>query len=161
MAQRFTVYDVLEGKGVFRKNPANLGAQDETGQALYSGPVQYPRMLYHPTGEERIIQEGEVINTPLGPKLIMQQREIIWQIVHTAEEEDREVAKGWHKHPADSMRAAGKEAPATGADHVIANLRRQIEQLQQQQRAVEQATGAPPTIDAEPGPKPATDLPRI
>lgn len=132
MAQRFTVFDVLEAKGAFRKNPANISAQDEQGASLYRGPVQYPKMVYHPMGEERIIQEGEVIVTPLGPKLVMQQRELIWEIVNTPEEEAQMVADGWHLHPADAIRASGKTAPPTGADHVIAQLKRQIEELQAQ-----------------------------
>lgn len=139
MAQRFTVYDVLESKGYFRKNPANLGAQDESGQALYSGPVQYPKMVYHPKGEERIIQEGEVINTPYGPKVIMQQRELIWRLVNNFEEETEALRAGWHSHPAEAIRAAGKEAPQTGADQVIADLKRRIEELQKQQAALEKS----------------------
>lgn len=140
MAQRFTVYDVMENKGVFRKNPANLQSQDDQGQSLYNGPVQYPKMLYHPKGEERILQEGEIINTPIGPKLIMQQRELIWQIANNSEEEAALLAAGWHQHPAESLRAAGKDAPATGADQVIADLRKKIEQLQAQQAALEKST---------------------
>lgn len=133
MAQRFTVYDVMEAKGVFKKNPANIGSQNEQGVALYSGPVQYPKMLFHPTGEERIIQQGEVINTPLGPKLVMQQREIIHRIVNSPAEEKELIAQGWHTHPANAMRAGGKDAPSTGADQVIAELQRKIAELQAMQ----------------------------
>lgn len=137
MAQRFTVYDVLESKGYFKKNPANLNAQDSEGMSLYSGPVQYPKMVYHPEGKERILQEGEVINTPLGPKLIMQQRELIWRIVANAEEEKEAVKLGWHLHPAEALRAAGKEAPETGADQVIADLKRKIAELEAQKASLE------------------------
>ena len=139
MAQRFTVYDVLEAKGTFKKNPANINSQDEQGATLYNGPVQYPRMVYHPTGEERITQEGEVISTPLGPKVIMQQREMIWRIVNNAGEEAEAIASGWHTHPAEAMRAGGKEAPATGADQVITDLKRKIEALEAQQASLEKA----------------------
>lgn len=137
MANRFTVYDVLESKGHFKKNPANINAQDDQGAALYIGPVQYPKMLYHPKGEERIIQEGEVINTPMGPKLIMQQRELIWMIVNNSAEEKQAVAEGWHHHPAEAMRAAGKQAPETGADQVIAELKRKIAELEAQKTNLE------------------------
>jgi hypothetical protein len=140
MAQRFTVYDVLEAKGIFKKNPANINSQDEQGASLYSGPVQYPRMVYHPTGEERIIQEGEVITTPFGPKVIMQQREMIWKIVSNAAEEASAVADGWHFHPAEAMRAGGKAAPETGADQVIADLKRKIQSLESQQASLEKET---------------------
>lgn len=137
MAQRFTVYDVLESRGAFRKNPANLGSQDDSGQALYSGPVQYPKMVYHPKGEERIIQEGEVITTPLGPKLIMQQKELIWRIVENPAEEAEALKEGWHLHPAEAMQAAGKEAPETGADRVIENLKKRIAELEAQRQSLE------------------------
>lgn len=157
MAQRFTVYDVLESKGAFKKNPANISSQDEQGASLYTGPVQYPRMVYHPKGEERIIQEGEVINTPMGPKLIMQQRELIWQLVHNAAEEKEARAQGWHLHPADAMRAAGKEAPETGADQVIGDLKKRIAELEAQKASLESvATPKPSTVSApHPFSKPA------
>lgn len=136
MAQRFTVYDVMEAKGVFKKNSANIGAQNEQGMATYTGPVQYPKMLFHPEGKERIIQQGEIINTPMGPQRIMQQREIIHQIVNSREEEDRLVAQGWHTHPANAIRASGKDAPPTGADQMIAELQRKIAELQASQAAL-------------------------
>jgi hypothetical protein len=150
MANRFTVFDVMEAKGVFKKNPANLAAQDEQGQSLYSGPVQYPRMLYHPKGEERIIQEGEVITTPYGPKVIMQQRELIWQIAKNADEEAELRLAGWHGHPAEAMRAAGKEAPETGADQVIADLRKKIAELQAQQTSLEKIAPVKPATFSTP-----------
>lgn len=133
MAQRFTVFDVMQAKGVFKKNPANIDSQTEQGVPLYQGPVQYPKMLFHPTGEERIIQQGEVIVTPMGPQRVMQQREIIWQVVNSPDEERKLIEAGWHTHPANAMRAGGKDAPATGADQVIADLQRKIADLQAQQ----------------------------
>jgi hypothetical protein len=137
MVQRFTVYDVLENKGFFRSNPANVGSQDGTGASLYKGPSQYPRMLFHPKGEERIIQQGEVISTPLGPKTIMQQREMIYKIVNNYPEENRLVKEGWHLHPADALRAAGKDAPETGAAQVIDDLEKKIALLLAQKAALE------------------------
>jgi hypothetical protein len=136
VAQRFTVYDVLEAKGVFKKNPANVGSQNDRGEALYSGPIPYPRMVYHPEGKERIIQAGEIVVTPLGPQRIMEQREIIHRIVNSYQEEQEAIAAGWHTHPAHAMRAAGKEAPSTGADQVIADLQRKIQELETQQKSL-------------------------
>lgn len=148
MAQRFTVFDVMEAKGVFRKNPANVGAQTEQGQPLYNGPVQYPKMLFHPKGEERIISQGELVVTPLGPQRIMQQREIIYKVVNSASEEMELVAQGWHTHPANAIRASGKEAPATGADMVIAELQRKIAALQEQQAVLLSSKAPEPEPDA-------------
>lgn len=152
MAQRFTVFDVMQSKGVFKKNPANIDSQTEQGVPLYQGPVQYPKMLFHPTGEERIIQQGEVIVTPLGPQRVMQQREIIYQVVNSPDEEKKLVEQGWHTHPANAMRAGGKDAPATGADQVIADLQRKIADLQAQQANL-LATQKPET---KPAPAPVT-----
>jgi hypothetical protein len=140
MANRFTVYDVMESKGAFKKNSANLSSQDDAGQSMYNGPVQYPRMLYHPEGKERIIQEGEMITTPMGPKVIMQQRELIWKIVENATEEDKFRSEGWHLHPAEAIRASGKTAPETGADQVIQDLRRKIAELEAQKTSLEKGS---------------------
>lgn len=140
---RFTVYDVMEAKGVFRKNSANTSSQTDDGMTLYAGPVQYPKMLYHPTGEERVIQEGEVISTPMGPKLIMQQRELVNKIVNNEEEEKKLRAEGWHIHPAEAMRAAGRDAPATGADQVIEDLRKKIAELESQKASLERISPPP------------------
>jgi hypothetical protein len=136
--QRFTVYDVLESRGAFKTNPANAGSQSPTGEVLYNGPVQYPRMVYHPEGKERITVQAEVIATPVGPKSIGEQRELIHRIVKNEEEEIEALKEGWHLHPADAIRASGKEAPATGAEMTLAEVKRQIEQLQRQQMALEQ-----------------------
>lgn len=155
MAQRFTVFDVMEAKGVFKKNPANVNAQTEQGQPLYNGPVQYPRMLYHPKGEERIIQQGEVIMTPLGPQRVMQQREIIYKIVNNPAEEKELIALGWHTHPAKAIQASGKEAPATGADQVIADLQRKIAELQSQQASLLSSQSSEPPEELNPLSKPA------
>lgn len=155
MAQRFTVFDVMEAKGVFKRNPANINAQNEQGQPLYNGPVQYPKMLFHPKGEERIISQGELVVTPLGPQRIMQQREIIYQVVNSKAEEDELVNQGWHTHPANAIRASGKEAPATGADQVIADLQRKIAELQSQQAQLLGSKSDLPIIDDSPLSKPA------
>lgn len=154
MAQRFTVFDVMEAKGVFRKNPANIGSQTDQGMPLYIGPVQYPKMLFHPKGEERIIQQGELIVTPLGPQRIMQQREIINKVVNNAAEEMELVNQGWHTHPANAIRASGKEAPATGADMVIADLQRKIAELQAMQASLVNAAPEP-VLEEHPLSKPA------
>lgn len=148
MAQRFTVFDVMQSKGVFKKNPANIDSQTEQGVPLYAGPVQYPKMLFHPKGEERIIQQGEVIVTPLGPQRVMQQREIIYQIVNSAEEEKNLISQGWHTHPAKAIQASGKEAPATGADMVIVELQRKIAELQEQQAALLSVKPPEPKVEA-------------
>lgn len=144
--QRFTVYDMLEAKGEFRKNGANRDSQTETGEPLYTGPHQYPRMLYHPTGEERIIVQAETVTTPYGPKQIGEQRELIYRIVNNAEEEAQARREGWHLHPAQAIAASGKVAPATGAEQTIEELKAEIARLQAKQQAVEQTAPAKPVV---------------
>ena len=81
-ANRFTIYDALEKSGYFDKNPANTFARDATtGATLFKGPVEYPKMMYHPLGETRVIVAAEVITTPLGAKEVGEQREMLYQIV--------------------------------------------------------------------------------
>ena len=141
--QRYTVYDIMQAKGVFERNPANPGARAPDGSPLYSGPVMYPKMVYHPEGKERVVVQPEIISTPLGPKAIGEQRELIYKIVNNEAEEEQALAEGWHSHPSASIAASGKAAPPTGADQTIADLKRQIEKLQAQQKAMEHPMSRP------------------
>lgn len=103
---RFTIYDALDKTGYFDKNPANSTAYDKTtGNSTYLGPVQYPKMLYHPLGEEKITVPAELITTPFGPKAVGEQREMLWEIVDSQEKEAELVMEGWHDHPAKAVRA--------------------------------------------------------
>jgi hypothetical protein len=130
--RRFTIYDVLDEKGYFDSNPANPGSRDNEGDSLYSGPVEFPKMLYHPEGATVVTVPAEVIVTPLGPKSVGEQRELVSQIARNASEEAKLVAEGWHRHPADAVRAGGGVAPPKGASDTIADLQAQIARLQQQ-----------------------------
>jgi len=141
--QRFTVYDVLEAKGEFRKNPANRDAATETGEPLYVGPVMYPRMMYHPTGEERVTVQAYTIDTPYGPKQVGEQREIVNVLVMNEQEEKHYVSQGWHMHPAASLRAAGRAAPPAGPQETIDSLRKQIEELMEKQKMLESQKSVP------------------
>ena len=129
---RFTIYDVMEQNGVFERNPANSTARASDGTVLFQGPIQYPKMLYHPEGAEQIIVPAEVIMTPMGPKAVGEQRQLVHRVVNNAQEEADARAEGWHTHPSGSLRAAGKPAPATGAEQQIAELERQLKDLQEE-----------------------------
>ena len=121
---RYTIYDMMEDKGVFEQNPAN------TSSVKYQGPVPYPRMLYHPMGQERVTQKAEIIVTPLGPERVGEQRELLSKVVNSLEEEEAARAEGWHDHPAKAMAAAGKEAPAVGPIGEAEELRKKIRELE-------------------------------
>lgn len=101
---RFTIYDAMEQNGYFAQNPANPGARDNDGNPLYVGPVEFPKMLYHPEGEEKIIVPAEIVMTPYGPKELNEQREMIHMIVHNQGEADAALAEGWHDHPAKALK---------------------------------------------------------
>lgn len=101
---RFTIYDAMENSGVFASNPANPGSRDNDGNALYVGPVEYPKMLYHPEGEERITTPAEIVMTPLGARELNEQHELINKTVNNEAEEIAARAEGWLDHPAASVR---------------------------------------------------------
>jgi len=104
-----TIYHVLESRGFFDENPANIFARDADGVALYKGPQAYPRMLYSPNGEFRVVVPAEEVASPFGPKRVGEKREIVWKIVQNAEEESASLAAGWHKHPSLAIAAGGGE----------------------------------------------------
>lgn len=101
---RFTIYDAMEQGGVFASNPANPGARDNDGNPLYTGPVEYPKMLYHPEGEEKVVIPAEIVMTPLGPRENNEQKELIYKVVNTPEEEAEFRALGWFAHPAEAVK---------------------------------------------------------
>lgn len=107
VGNRFTIYDALNNAGYFAKNSANAFARDiVTGENLYKGPVEYPKMLFHPEGETRVIKAGEVVVNPLtGPATQNEQREMVYAVAKDEAEEQALVAEGWHKHPALAIRA--------------------------------------------------------
>lgn len=132
---RYTVYDMMEMSGAFESNPANADSRDPvSGEGLYKGPVQYPKMFYHPQGEERITKAAEVQVTPMGPKLVNEQKEIIWQLARNERDAKALLAEGWHEHPADAIAAReGTEgAPPKSAAQTIEQLQAQMADLKRQ-----------------------------
>ena len=124
--KRFTVFDMMEEKGVFEANPANASSPE------YAGAKPYPKMLYHPKGETRVLVPAEVVVTPFGPTRNSEQREIINQIVQSPEEEAKLLKKGWHRTPADAIEASGGERPKTSSQARVSELEATIERLQKE-----------------------------
>ena|ERR1700734_2989417 len=135
--QRFTIYDYMETRGVFASNPANADSMSETGEPLYRGPQEYPKMFYHPTGEERITIPAEIILTPVGPKAVSEQKEIIHKVALNEEEAQALIDEGWHDHPARALKAGGREAPAMSSDQRIKDLETELARLQAPAAALE------------------------
>lgn len=138
---RYTVYDVMDAKGVFDDNSAN------STSPRYAGPVEYPKMYYHPSGKQRVIQKAEILNTPFGPVKVGEQFELISRTVNDASEEERARKAGWHDHPAKAIEASGNKAPPMTAYGQIAELQRQIVSLQAQLNAAQASMPASPKDD--------------
>lgn len=109
----YSVYHHMEEKGVFETNTANAGAVNTDGLSIYQGPVEYPKMLYHPTGEmERIYagiqvmdREGNPVKDENGQlKYAGSQHAIKTVIVHSADEEAEWIGRGWHTSEAAARR---------------------------------------------------------
>lgn len=128
-----TRYHVMEAEGVFDENPANPTARDRDGMSLYTGPVQFPKMLYHPQGEERVTAPGEYVLSPGGREsLVGQQRELVHRIVNNAEEEAAALAEGWHTTPARAIAASGRTPPPESPAQIISDKDAEIERLKAQ-----------------------------
>jgi hypothetical protein len=99
----FTIYDKMEDDGYFEANAANVGSRDAQGRRLYKGPVEYPRMVYHPEGLHKITTAGRPEATPFGPIMVGEQREVVNMLVD--DEPSYKMAKdeGWFDTPAESI----------------------------------------------------------
>lgn len=123
----FTIYDVMEANGEFEKNTANVVARDPvTGISTYAGPVEYPKMLYHPTGEERVVVPAEIIVTPLGPQRVGEQRILVTKTVRNAEEEKELLEAGWHDRPNKAVAMAKGEPMPLSKDDEIRQLKLEL-----------------------------------
>lgn len=158
---RFSIFDAMENAGHFSKNPANLGAMGEDGKLLYTGPVEFPRIIYDPKGKTRIIVPGVAELTPYGPKEFGEQREIIWKFVNSWEELTAALAEGWHDHPAKAIAAANEteraaaaiegreprlqEVPKISSAQTISDLEEQLRKTKEALKLAEEASqvGAP------------------
>lgn len=160
--KRFTIYDRMAEEGAFASNPANVDCDPELAGTAYTR-ADYPKMLFHPQGEERIIVSGEDIMTPFGPKHVGQQRELIWQTVATPAEEKRLRADGWHLTPHAALAIAAqaddtRQVPPASPVQVMDTQAARIAQLEAQLAALGGGAVASPDlldeVDALLTPKP-------
>lgn len=124
--KRFSIFDLMESKGYFKQNSANKDAVTEHGTPLYRGPQKFPMMLYHPIGEEQIIIPSKKEMTPFGPQETRAVTEVKYTVVHNGEEERQALAQGWHKHPADALKAGGKPYPARTSEVRVVDLEEEL-----------------------------------
>ena len=144
-ATRFTIYDAMEAKGVFDLNPANAQSPD------FAGPVEFPKMFYHPTGARRVSVAAEIIVTPMGPKAVGEQTELISKVAKDEVEAAMLIEAGWHDHPAKAIVAGGGDAPPVSPMNRIADLEAEIRRLtaeRDQARTMPEAKPARGVIDA-------------
>lgn len=126
LSKVYSIYHAMEDRGVFETNKANAQAVNNDGLSIYEGPVQYPKMLYHPKGEMVCITQGIMItdrdNRPVYDELGRPRHAgAVWGMRHVIvenEEQEAEYAeKGWHLTEAAAMRAnpsmAEKAPPKT------------------------------------------------
>lgn len=139
--QMHTIFHVMEARGAFAGNPANPESYDENeGTSLYKGPVEYPKMFYHPEGETHVLVEAQpVVNPVTGEPLLDrrgeqimrgEQREVIWQLAQTPEDEEALRDEGWHDHPALAIAAGGGKAPEMSSEQRIKDLQAQLARTQ-------------------------------
>ena len=137
-AKRFTIFDALEERGDFDKNPANASSRDNEGRGLYKGPQKFPMLVYHPEGEEEIIVPATAENTPFGPKWLNEHRAIVHKEINSEEELKTALADGWHDHPAKAIAAGNakrdpasrKPVPPISSAQTINDLQAQLEAAQ-------------------------------
>jgi hypothetical protein len=108
--KRFTIYDAMEESGYFERNTCNIGARNSEGLPAYE-KAEYPKMLYHPEGATVVVQQGEMIATPFGPKIVGERRELVSRVVKSEAEEKEALSTGWHLSPESSSRAGQGLAP--------------------------------------------------
>lgn len=108
-----TIYDAMEQKGVFRSNPANVDAIGDDGIPMYK-KANFPRMYYHPKGEQEVYEKSVMQITPWGPQPSPERKRLITRVAKDEAEGADLEAEGWWRHPAqaDAVRE-GKPVPET------------------------------------------------
>lgn len=124
--KRFSIFDLMESKGYFKQNPANKDAVTEHGTPLYRGPQKYPKMMYHPTGEENVVVPSRKEMTPFGVQETRAVTEVKYTIVYNRGDEEAALSDGWHFHPADALKAGGKPYPARTSDVRVVDLEEEL-----------------------------------
>lgn len=103
----------------------------------------YPKMFYHPKGEQEIIERGQTVmmpsaipGMPPSPMQVGERKDVITKLAQNSHEEAMLRQQGWHDHPGKAVAAReGKEwqppvIPYMGASPE--ELERQILFLQSQ-----------------------------
>lgn len=109
----FTIYHVMDKRGDFDSNPANAQAVNVDGVSIYKGPVEYPKMVFHPKGEREImsmgtvvVEEGKIVRDPATGQ--PQRTGDIWGTKNKIAADETQYqefkALGWHDTEAEALR---------------------------------------------------------
>lgn len=164
MNKVYSIYHSMEDRGLFETNKANAQAVNNDGLSIYEGPVQYPKMLYHPKGEMRCVTQGILVtdrdNRPVfdetgKPKYAGAVYEVKNIVVDSAEQEEEMVKQGWHYTEAQALRAnpetfhrAPPKTKAEEQDEKIAELEKRLEEQ------AKMASGGPMPVVQPPASQP-------
>lgn len=125
-ANRLSIYDVMDAKGVFEQNPANATAPGHV-------KLRYPKMYYHPEGAQRQTSPGEIVVTPMGAQELNKQFELVSKVANNEAEARDLEDDGWHDHPAKALQArGGVEVPEMSAQGKLDDQASEIETLRRQ-----------------------------
>lgn len=127
VGKRFTIYDMMEARGVFEQNTANASSPGYK-------KVEWPKMVYHPEGKVKTVFAGTTSFDPetRERQMVGKQVEIINKLANDKTEYDKLIKEGWHSHPAYAMAASGLESPATTNPEYIAGLEHNLKIMQEQ-----------------------------
>jgi hypothetical protein len=153
---RFTIYDMMEQKGVFDENPANVNARDDEGLSIYQ-KQDFPKMYYHPEGKTRVTVPAEEVATPFGPKRVGEKSEIIWILAKNQKEADLLEKKGWHDHPAKAIHAGGGEAPPISSAQQISDLETKLKQMERELTEARKIRAQDPVTEEDENPLEETE----
>jgi hypothetical protein len=151
----YSIYHAMEDRGVFEQNKANAQAVNNDGLSTYSGPVEYPKMLYHPKGEEYCVSQGIMIvdrdNRPVydekgNPKYAGSVFAIKNRVVDTLEEEETLKAEGWHYTEGDALRANPDKADRAPPKSKVQQQADRIKELEMQLALIGQNEAKSPNV---------------
>ena len=159
MNKVYSIYHSMEDRGLFETNKANVQAINNDGLSIYEGPVQYPKMLYHPKGELHCINQG-ILVTDRDSRPVFDETGkpkyagAVWGvkniIVESEAQEAEIVAQGWHFTEAQALRA-NPETHLKAPPKTHAEL--QQERIAELEKKLAEAT-APQAQPAKAGPAP-------
>ena len=121
----YSIYHNMDDRGVFDSNPANAQAVNNDGFSIYKGPVEYPKMLYHPQGKLKVVFQGLLVTDPKSGEAMLDKEgnprytgtQVVVEHVVVASEAEAApyIAEGWHETEAAARRQSPDKKIAAAA----------------------------------------------